>query len=901
MLTTIISVLLLQQTSAMAATTQREPGTAFLAPSMTTARVARGRISVDGRVDEPEWALVQPVTDLRQVDPNEGAPVSESTEVRVLYDADALYVSARLFDREPSKIIRRLARRDASTHSDEFTVFIDSYHDHLTAFRFSVNPAGVQGDELEGGDGEFGDKSWDPVWEAAATVDSLGWTVEMRIPFSQLRFAPAREQVWGVRFERQIRRKNEVALFPFVPKTDHGLASRFGHLVGLEELAKPRRLELLPYALARGRYHQPKDAADPFDRRSSYFQGGGLDLKYGLRSNLTLDATVNPDFGQVEADPAVVNLTAYETFFDEKRPFFVEGSNIFAFGGNGGGGASFDDTPEFYYSRRIGREPEGEPTSPGDYQDIPTSSTILGAAKLSGRTNQGWSVGAVDALTAREWATVADVSSGARYHDEVEPLTNYFAGRVKRDFGAGNTTIGVIATSVNRQQGAPALAFLANAAYAGGVDFFHRWGGNKYAAAASIGGSHVRGDTLALQDAQTSSNRYYQRPDARSFAYRSDRTALNGLTADVYLSKIGGLWRWSLAGSTTSPGFEVNELGFQQRVDRISAAATLNRRWLKLAGPFRQASTGLKYDPSWNYDGDAIERAAGVTQWVQYRNFWTSNLKLSYHPQVVDDRLTRGGPLALRPAAWTASADLTTDSRKALSGYVFVSYSQTAGHPTLNMLPQLTLRPNAALMISGTLGYLNGRSPAQYVSSVRDTTAAATFGARYVFAELHQRYFYTTVRTNVTFSPVLSFQLYAQPFAFAGDYSGFKELRARKTFAFNTYGQDNGSTVTPGDATVCGSAGPNACLGIDPDGAAGPAAPFALYNPDFRTRSLKTNAVLRWEYRPGSTLFIVWTHSGSGFVSYDGSFDLERDFWRGTFRDRPTNVFLVKLNYWLSL
>ena len=900
MLTAILPILL-QQVASMSPATHDVRGPAFVAPSMTTVRVPQGDISVDGRLTEPDWALVAPVTDLRQIDPNEGALVSESTEVRILYDGEALYIGARLFDREPGKIIRRLARRDASTHSDEFTVFIDSYHDHLTAFLFSVNPAGVKGDELEGGDGEYKDKSWDPVWEAAATVDSLGWSAEMRIPFTQLRFSGAREQVWGVRFEREIRRKNEVALYPFVRKTDRGVASRFGHLVGLDQLGTPRRVEVLPYALTRGRYHQPKDAADPFDHSSAYYQSAGLDMKYRLRSNLTLDATVNPDFGQVEADPADVNLTAYETFFEEKRPFFVEGSNIFSFGGSGGGAASFSGTPQFYYSRRIGREPEGEPTSPGDFDDVPKSTTILGAAKLSGRTNEGWSVGAVEAVTAREWATVADLSTGARYRDEVEPLTNYFAGRVKRDFGGGNTTIGLLATSVNRQIDVSALSFLATAAYAGGVDFVHRWGRNTYAVAASLGGSYLEGDTLAIQDAQTSSNRYYQRPDARSFTYQAGRTSLNGLSADLYLSKIGGAWRWSVAGSTASPGFEVNDLGFQQRVDNLSAAATVTRRWTRLNGPFRQASTGLKFAPSWNYDGDPIERAVGASQWVQYRNFWTSTLNLSYKPEVVDDRLTRGGPLALRPAGWTASVDLTTDSREVLSGYVYASYSQTAGLPTLNILPQLTLRPSAAVMISGTIGYLNGQSPAQYVRVVPDTTAVSTMGDRYVFAELHQRYLYTTIRANVTFSPALSFQLYAQPYAFAGDYSGFKELAARKTFAFHTYGRDNGSTVTPGDPAVCGSAAANTCFGIDPDGPGGPAAPFALYNPDFRTRSLKTNAVLRWEYRPGSTLFFVWTHSRSGYVPYDGSFDIGQDLERATFRDRPTNVLLVKFNYWLSL
>src|SRR5438093_627904 len=435
-------------------------------PTVTAVRVDRAPV-VDGRLDDPEWSLARAVTDFRQTDPDEGAPVSEATAVRVLYDGSAVYVGARLFDTAPSGIVRRLARRDASTHSDEFRVFLDSYHDRRTAFEFIVNAAGVKKDVLIGDDGDFDDASWDPVWEAATSVDSLGWTAEIRIPLSQLRFSKAQDQVWGAHFVRWIERKQEQALFPFIGKKENGLVSRFADLEGIRHVGSPKRLELLPYTVGRGTYLEPKDRGNPFERPSSYHSGAGADVKYGVSSSLTLDATLNPDFGQVEVDETFVNLTAFEQFLEEHRPFFVEGTEIFNFGSNGGGATNFSGRPLYFYSRRIGREPQVEPSS-GDFEDMPTSTTILGAAKVSGRPAGGWSVGVLDALTARERATVFDATAGTYARDEVEPPTNYFVGRARRDLDAGNTSFGLLATAMDRWPDSPALDVLPTRAYGGG-------------------------------------------------------------------------------------------------------------------------------------------------------------------------------------------------------------------------------------------------------------------------------------------------------------------------------------------------------------------------------------------------------------------------------------------------
>lgn len=842
--------------------------------------------TVDGRLNDPAWKSAVTVTALVQSDPDEGRAVSESTEVRIVYDGAALYIGARLFDRSPNAIVRLLGRRDVVTPSDEFQILLDTYHDRRTSFLFAVSSTGVQRDAVAGDDGADFDDSWDAVWQSATSVDSLGWTVEMRIPFSQLRFSKSANPVWGVRFVRWIQRKNELALYPFVAKTESGVASRFAQLVGLRDLQNARGLEILPYTVARQRFDRP-EPQNPFDNGHTVFGGAGVDVKAGLSPSFKLDLTANPDFGQVELDPAFVNLTAFEQFLTEHRPFFVEGASLFSFGSTGGGINPRFDTPLLFYSRRIGRPPEGEPSS-GDFTDMPEATTILGAAKLSGKTANGWSVGTVEALTAREFATVADTATKARLSNEVEPLTNYFATRVKRDFSNGNTTLGFVGTGVHRVLDQPALDFLSSNAYAGGVDFLHRWGDRAYSLAASVSGSFVHGDTMAINQFQEASDRYYQRPDARHYRFDSTATSLGGIAADVYLNKVGGNWVWSLAGNTMTPGFEVNDFGFQERVDIASAFAAGGYKWTRPGRVFRLAYAYLSTKSSWNYDGDLIHRSFNVYTFGRFRNFWEADFSLTMNAQVLDDRLTRGGPLASAPAGWTAAAEAYTDNRKTVTAYTYVSYSRNAvGGWYFSTLPSITVRASKSLSLSLGLEYDAGWDAAQYVQTVADSTATATLGSRYVFAALRQRSADATLRINAAFSRTLSLQLYAQPFTFIGSYDGFSELYAPRTYFFNKYGVNNRSSITrAGDSYT-----------VDPDGP-GPAEAFTIDNPNFRSRSFRSTAVLRWEYRPGSTIFFVWSQTRSGdFTAVTTG--LVGDLRQATFLDRPTNVLQIKVNYWL--
>jgi len=826
------------------------------------------------------------VSDLTQVLPDDGTEPSEPTQVCVVYDGSALYIGARLYESDPTGIARRLGRRDSDTSSDAFSVAIDSYHDHRTAFRFSVNPAGVRSDEVTTSDDSYGDESWEPVWDVATRVDSLGWVVEMRIPFSQLRFSSADEQVWGINFSRGIFRKHETVRWSWVPNTEQGYASHFGHLLGLRDIPPPRRLEILPYTVGKADY-QGGTRGNPFTEGGIYNAAMGLDLKYGLTSNLTLDATINPDFGQVEADPAVVNLSAFEIYFSERRPFFVEGADIFRFGA-GSGGFVFG-APTLFYSRRIGRAPSHWVFEPGGYVDSPIATSIIGAAKLSGKTG-GWSVGVLDALTARERAEVQR-DDGTRTSEPVEPLANYTVVSLRKDFRDGASGIGVLGTSVIRDLSDPVFDFLTSSAYAGGVDFFHKFAGNRFAVNGSFAGSHIRGDPSAITLRQRSSARYYQRPDQDYVSVDTAATSMTGYAASLQLGKISGNWIYGTDFYAYSPGLEVNDAGFETVVDRIFHGMRVTRRWLDPGKVFRNFWISSTFAQAWNFGGTPQGRSAYFGFGGEFLNYlhFDVNTDLSFRAQ--DDKATRGGPLKESPRSWNASAFLGTDYRKPVSLGSFVYYARNeyggwgAGTGTA-----LNLRPSGALDLEISPSFDKTHSIGFYVTQRQDPTATATFGGRYLFSELVQTSLDISVRADLAITPNLSLQLWAQPYITTGDYFGFKELAEPGTYNFLRYGVDDSSTLSF-DAE-------DNIYTADPDGD-GPTEPITFGNPDFSFRSLRSNLVLRWEYSPGSTLFLVWNHGQSGGSSNPSfrPFDAFEDL----FDDPAQNTFLVKLNYWVSL
>jgi hypothetical protein len=863
-----------------------------MAPLMSAIRTSAATPRVDGRLDDPAWATAEAATGFRQRAPRDGEPASERTEVRMVYDNEAVYIGARMFDSQPDRIAAQLGRRDDLGASDYFEVAFDSYHDHLTSFLFYVNPLGVKMDLVASQDFGFGDTGWDPVWDVVTQRDSLGWTAEMRIPLSQLRFSNQETQIWGVNFFRWQKRSEEESWWSYVPQTQQGYASNFGHILGLSRLPQPRRLEVMPYVAGIAERIDPGAPNNPFNDGSREVGRVGLDLQYGLTSNLTLNATVNPDFGQVEADPAQVNLTAYETYFQERRPFFVEGADIFKAVSPGNIPVN---GPEYLYSRRIGRAPQGSALGRGDgsFVDQPSNTTILGATKLSGRTGNGWSLGFLDAVAAREYATVD--SAGARFRDQVEPLTNYGVLRAKRDFRSGATTLGFTATSVNRRLDDVRLAFLRTSAYAGGVDFHHRFPGNSFMGFATIGYSYIGGDTLAIQAAQRSSARYFQRPDADYVSFDRTRTSLAGWNAAAGVSEEAGATKFAVGFQATSPGFEINDLGFMSRADRMTAIGKVVRLWTRPGRVFRMAQLQAMTSAGWNFGGDRVSTSANVSAYGQLRSFWSVNGNLSGSLRSTSDVLTRGGPLASTLAGFSGNVCASSDSRRSLRLHAGTNFGRKElGGGSLGFHFEAEWQPSPQVNFGVGPSYMASREPLQFVGSSADASASATFERSYLFAEIAQRTLDLTTRLNVTLTRALSIQLYVQPFIATGEYRNFKELSAPRSRQYLVYGQTAGSTLTP----LTDPAGAVTGYALDPDGA-GPRATRQIGNPDFSSRSLRGNAVVRWEYRPGSTLFFVWTTACSAYSS-STQFDAVGDVGR-LCQGRADNVFAVKANYWLSL
>ncbi len=878
----------LPQSPATADTTRaelRNPDGRF--PPSIIAKYVERAPRLDGRLEEDAWQGAMIVADFTQTEPEDGTDPTERSEICVVYDRGALYIGARLYDADPHEIARRLGRRDSYTSSDGFAVTIDSYHDHRTAFSFRVNPAGVRGDQVVTNDDYHGDDSWDPVWSVATGVDTLGWVVEMRIPFSQLRFSGADEQVWGINFRREIFRKNEEVVWSWVPNEEQGYVSHFGHLLGVRDVPAPRRLELLPYTVAQGDYIEGADPTDPFHDGSAYDAAVGLDLMYGLTSNITLNATVNPDFGQVEADPAVVNLSAFETYFPERRPFFVEGANIFRFGA-GSGGFVFG-APRLFYSRRVGRSPTRSVETDYGYQDYPVSTSIIAAAKVTGKT-AGWSVGVMDALTAREYASLQD-TAGSRWSEPVEPLANYAVVSLRKDLRGGGSGVGIMGTAVNRDVSDTLFNYLRSSANAGGVDFFHKFANNRFALNASLSGSHISGDPEAITSAQLSSARYYQRPDQDYLTLDTTATNMTGFAGSAQVGKISGNWIYGTDFYAYSPGFEVNDAGFQREADRIFNGVRVTRRWLDPGKVFRRFSISANFANEWNFGGTHVWGQAYAGLNGQLRNYWNFGVGFNRWFTALTDRHTRGGPLMESPSGWSTHGWVGTDYRKTISFGFFGSYSRNAYDGWgVYLEPEVRIRPGGAMSFVVYPGFSRTHAMGQYVTQREDPTATITYGGRYLFSELLQTSLDITIRADLAITPDLTVQLWAQPFASTGDYFGYKELAEPETFDFLRYGADGNSTIEfdEEDNTYT----------VDPDGP-GPAEPITFDNPDFSVRSLRSNLVIRWEYLPGSTLFLVWNHNRSG-SSTDPSFDAWRQI-KGAFTDAAQNTFLIKLNYWISL
>jgi hypothetical protein len=811
-----------------------------------------GALKLDGEFSERAWELAAPTRGFVQRDPREGAAPAFQTEVRVVYDRDYLYVGVWAFDSVPGSIVGIRTRRDAESPSDWIRVMIDSYHDRRTAYEFAVNPAGVKQDRYWFADGNS-DPSWDAVWDVSVKRDDKGWRAEFRIPFSQLRFEPGKRDTFGFAILRQVGRLNETSSWPLIAKSKAGFVSQMGELSGLKLVGSGKKLEVTPYSVGQLQ-NQPVEAGNPFLSSPDPSGSLGLDLKYAVTPGLTLTATLNPDFGQVEADPAVVNLTAFETFYQERRPFFVEGSGNLQFDLDCNDGSCTG----LFYSRRIGRRPHGSPDAPsGGYVSTPTLTTILGAAKLTGRVG-AFAVGALNAVTGAESAQLSDGRLTTR--QGVEPLTNFTVAQAKREW-KNQSSIGFAVTNTARRLEA-GTTDLPSDATTGGVNWDWRLKDPRYSITGYWAASSVRGSAEAIDSLQQNAVHYYQRPDAGYLDYDPNRTALNGQAGSIGFQKIGGSKvRFSFNGNYKTPGFDVNDVGYLRRADQVQESAWVQVRWDTPTKLYRNIRLNFNQWAGWNFGGDSRFKGTNINAHILLKSNWAAGAGFNLEGAGVDDRATRGGPALRSKNGGNIWYYVQSDSRKSVSGeWTGFLYKDQSGDVSWGLDPEVVYRPTSFLSLSGGVHFERMNDDSQWVENVDEGVRTS-----YVFGRIRQTTVGLTTRCNYTITPNLTLQLYAQPFVSAGGYSNFKSVAQPRATHF-----------------------------------ADQFAPYAYPGtPDFDYRSFRMTNVLRWEYRPGSALYVVWQQVREDSASV-GALRFRHDM-RDMFGLPATNVFLIKFSYWLNL
>ncbi|MFZ0454269.1 MAG: DUF5916 domain-containing protein [Ignavibacteriaceae bacterium] len=833
-----------------------------------TIRLSTEKPRIDGILDDPCWETGTWAGDFIQWIPNEGAEPSQPTEIKILYDDNNIYVAIRAYDNEPDKIADKAGRRD-EFQGDIVGINFDSYHDRRTGFEFDVTAAGQKIDLILTNP-SIPDMNWNAVWYGKTAREDSAWTVEMEIPLSQLRYSTDYEQVWGMHCWRWIDRFQEES--DWEPQSSKGPGSLylFGELHGIKGLPRSRRIEIMPYSVGKLNTFE-KEIGNPFaDKGKTWLGNFGFDAKIGLSSNFTADLTINPDFGQVESDPSVMNLTAFETFYEEKRPFFLEGKNIFGFDLN---------DASIFYSRRIGHSPSYTPDlKNNEYIDSPDNTTILSAVKISGKTSSGLSVGVLQSLTAGE---KADLSLNGNLNKiRVEPLTNYGIVRIQKDYNAGNTMLGGIITSTNRFINDSHLNFMNKNAFTGGLDLHHFWNDKEFYVDAKVIGSSISGSTNAIKELQYSSARYYQRPDAYNFD--STRTHLSGHGGAIKIGKGSkGLWRYSTAVSWRSPGLDLNDLGYMQIADIFKQENAVSYFVNQPVSIFRTYSIGFEQSNDWDYKMDYLSSGAELNIYLEFNNLWAVSNSIEYQTQTLATRILRGGYATLIPAVWSNDFYFRTDpTRKisfALNGSMALSQNQNSRF--YGIQPEIYFLPLNNLKFSVSAHYSSNVDNLQYVD-----TKTVNAKDKYILGKLNQHTLALTFRVDYNISPELSIQYYGSPFASTGKFSEFKTIIDPRAADYNNRFMIINPDFNGVDYQVSESGG---------------IVNYSFGNPDFNFSQFRSNLVLRWEYRPGSQIYLVWANE----MTYDvkpgyNSLNQTMNMLRSAF---PNNIFLVKVNYWFTI
>ncbi|MEZ4840311.1 MAG: DUF5916 domain-containing protein [Flavobacteriaceae bacterium] len=829
---------------------------------------------IDGKLDDAGWNIVEWGDDFVEWRPDENTKPTEETKFKIIYDKKNLYVAIRAYDKHPDSIVNRLSRRDGFV-GDRVSIVFDSYHDKRTAFSFTITAAGVKGDEFVSQNGDNWDESWNPIWYTATNIDLEGWTAELKIPLSQLKFGKSEEQVWGVQVIRNYFRKQENYVWQRIRLDAAGWISEFGELRGLIDIEPQKQLEIQPFVVTQLESY-PAEEGNPFRDGTDAKLNGGLDAKIGVTNNLTLDLTVNPDFGQVEADPGAITLDAFEIFFDEQRPFFVENKNIFNY--------DIDNytADNVFYSRRIGRNPQSYPRVNGnEYVDQPINTTILGAAKFSGKTKTGWSIGVLESVTAKEYA---DIDNGTDKREElVEPLTNYFVGRLQKDFNNRNSFIGGIFTATNRNIEGN-LNFLRKAAYTGGIDFNHQWKNRKYYLEGNIIASRVEGSKEAILETQLSPVHLFNRVDAGHVTVDPDKTSLTGTGGKIEGGKASsGNWRYSAGITWRSPELELNDVGFLRQADEIRQYARFNYRTLKPFGIFRQLWAGTDMFTTFDFDGNYNRIQYRVSTEANFKNNWWAEVGFIHKPRIYTNTILRGGPRFRFSRENIHFFYFGTDNSKKLrymAGYVY-SQAKQNNFSYLNIETGFTYQPFNALQLSFYPSYEKNPSKTQYVT---ETDYNGT--PRYINAEIDQQTLSASLRFNYTINPNLTIQYYGQPFISRGRYKNFNYITnpvANDLYdRFALFSDDQINLNTNNDV-------------YEVDENRDSTMDYSFGKPDFSYVQFRSNLVLRWEYIPGSELYFVWSQGVTG--SANPTDDLFRSLDDQIFGQKKENIFLIKATY----
>ncbi len=837
----------------------------------TTSVSDKTPIEIDGLIQDTAWDAVEWTSNYVEFEPDNNTAPTEQTKMKIVYDDHNLYVAFKCLDPDPENIVKRLGRRD-DFPGDWVELNIDSYNDDRTAFSFTISASGVKGDEFISNNGNF-DSSWNPIWYVKTNIDDEGWTAEIKIPLSQLRFSDKKEQVWGIQSTRRIFNKEERSTWQPVPANPSGWVSEFGELHGLKDLEPQKQLEIQPYSV--GRYSSyEKETGNPFRDGRDGKLTAGLDAKIGVTNDLTVDLTINPDFGQVEADPGAVSLDGFEIFFEERRPFFVENKSVFDFNFTG-------NQDNLFFSRRIGRTPQGTAVGPNTvYVDQPNNTTILGAGKFSGKTKNGWTIGVLESVTAREYANVV-MENGSKEQQLVEPLTNYFVGRLQKDFNDKNSYIGGMFTTTHRNL-ENQFSFLHTQAYTGGLDFQHNWKDRKYYVEGNTVLSHVQGSKEAILNTQQSMVHLFQRADASHVEVDPERTSLTGTGGRVEIGKSGGgNWLYDFGGKWISPELETNDVGYLRQADEIKQYASIRRLFNKPTSWFRKAFLRLEQSSAYDFEGNYNRMHYELKGFVNYKNNWWSEGGAAHKPRIFVNSFLRGGP------RWRYNEEnyyyifSGSDQRKKLSvkgGYIHSrgkqdNFSLDSYRLTFNY------QPLNSLSLSLDTEYSENPSKTQYV-------AERSFGSdsRYILGEIDQQTFSTTLRLNYNINPNLTIQYYGQPYIFKADYSNLN-------YVVNPEAKDLNNRVKWYDQNQISIENNNYNIDENRDGY----TDYTVANPDFAFVQFRSNLVARWEYIPGSEIYFVWSQGINGMGDVNNGFSAIVD--NQLLRQRPQNTFLIKATY----